>query len=139
MSESTTKRSHKLTSTRVLIAIALGLVILGAIVGYKLFANHAAEQRFVAEMAQLGARVESLGYGRSSGIGRIPILGEMLTTRSQIELFIDNPQTVDAVLDRAAEFPELKRIWVDLNVFERSIVGKIEQKLPGMDVIFYTP
>ena len=44
-----------------------------------------------------------------------------------------------AVLAKAAEQPGLKRIWVDLTVFDRSMADRIEQQMPGMAVIFYTP
>ena len=92
------------------------------------------------DVNRLGARAISAGYeDTSSGVGRVPILGEILTHRQQVELFLDNPVTADAVLDKAAELPQLGRIWVDLTVFDRSMADRIHQELPWVQVQFYTP
>ena len=141
MSNATADGSHRITPAHILAVIAFGLFVGCALLAYqRVFLPSAAEQRWMNDIEQLGARAHSAGYeDTSSGIGRVPILGELVTHRRQVELFLDNPATVDAVLDRATELPRLGRIWVDLTVFDRSMGDRIEQKLPGMDVIFYTP
>ncbi len=140
MSNATTDGSHRITPARILVAMAFGLFVACAVFVYRTYSQYAVEQRWMNDIEQLGARAHSAGYeDTSSGIGRVPILGEIVTHRSQVELFLDNPATVDAVLSRATELPRLGRIWVDLTVFDRSMGDRIEQKLPGMDVIFYTP
>lgn len=119
--------------------MALVLAVFGSLLAYRMVSRYRVEQRWRNDMVQLGARVITAGYGTESRtLQRIPILRELFT-RSQIELFVNQPATVDAVLAKAAEQPGLKRIWVDLTVFDRSMADRIEQQMPGMAVIFYTP
>lgn len=126
---------------RILIALAFVL----SLATFGVFANrartqYALEERWKSELAAVGARAVTAGYKNTpSGIGRVPILGDVLRHRSQLELFLDNPATMDAVLDKAAELPQLRRIWVDLTVFDRSMKTRIQERLPDMDVVFYTP
>ena len=126
---------------RRLAVAAVGLSVLGAIVlGVRAYQQRSARQRWSSEFERLDARVIIAGDGGSADSRiQIPILSEILTHRSQPELFLYNPKTVDEVLDKAQQYPELKRIWVNLNVFDRSMRNRIEERMPGMDVIFYTP
>jgi len=120
-------------------AIALTLIVAIAL-GWTLYQHHRARQQLVSELQRLNARVITLGYQDSSRSQvRIPILNEILTHHSQAELFLYDAKTADEALDVAARHPEIKRIWVNLNVFDRSIQQTIEAKLPGMPVQFYTP
>lgn len=143
MSNAAVDGSRRIPWMRIVWAMALGLILLWALVAYRAYTRYAVEQRWMSEMERLGARTFSSGTeNTSTGIGRVPVLGELVTHRRRIELFLDNPATVDAVLDKAAELPELPqlgRVWVDQTVFERSMADRIKQKLPGIDVIFYTP
>ena len=120
---------------------AIGLSVLAAlVVGVRGYRNYAARQRWSSEFQRLDARVVIAGYGGTADSPvQIPILNEILTQRSQAELFVYNPKTVDEVLNKAQQYPELKRIWVNMNVFDRSIGDQIEERMPGMDVVFYTP
>ena len=141
MAATTTKRTRTFRLARFLTAMALAIAIAvsSSLLAYRVVSRYRAEQRWRNEMTQLGARVITAGYGTESRtLQRIPILREFFT-RSQIELFVDQLATVDAVLAKAAEQPGLKRIWVDLTVFDRSMADRIEQQMPGMAVIFYTP
>lgn len=115
-------------------------MLLALVVGVRGYRDYAARERWSAEFQRLDARVVIAGYGGSSESPvQIPVLSEILTQRSQAELFVYNPKTVDEVLDKAQRYPELKRIWVNMNVFERSMRDRIEERMPGMDVVFYTP
>ncbi len=139
MAATTTKRTRTFRLVRFLTAMALAIAVSSSLLAYRVVSRYRAEQRWRNEMTQLGARVITAGYGTESRtLQRIPILREFFT-RSQIELFVDQLATVDAVLAKAAEQPGLKQIWVDLTVFDRSMADRIEQQMPGMAVIFYTP
>lgn len=140
MSDATVDRSRRITWTRIFWAMALGLILLCAIVAYRAYTRYAFEQNWMSDMERLGARTfSSATENTSTGIGRVPVLGEIVTHRRRVDLFIDNPATVDAVLDKATELPQLGRVWVNLNVFERSVADRIQQKLPRVNVVFYKP
>ena len=139
MTPTTTKRTRPFRLARFLTAMVLTIAVIGSLLAFRIVSGYRAEQRWRNDMIQLGARVITAGYGTESRtLQRIPILREFFT-RSQIELFVDQSATVDAVLAKAAEQPGLKRIWVDLTVFDRSMADRIEQQMPGMAVNFYTP
>lgn len=141
MSNTTDDGSHMITPSRCLLVAAFCLFVASVtVLVVPFYSRYSAEQRWRSDIERLGARTVTAGYeNTSSGIGRVPILGELVTHRRQIELFLDNPASVDAVLDKAMEFPQLGRIWVDMTVFERTMADRIHQKLPGMNVQFYTP
>lgn len=133
--------SRRVVRGRMLIALALALLIVTfGVLAHRARTQYAIEERWKSELEALGARAITAGYSSAPfWIGRVPILGEFVSYRRQLELFLDNPATVDAVLDKAAELPQLRRIWVDLTVFDRSMAKRIEEKFPGMDMIFFTP
>lgn len=139
MTATTAKRTRTFRSAKLLTAMVLTIAVIGSLLAFRIVSGYRAEQRWRKDMTQLGARVIAAGYGTESRtLQRIPILREFFI-RSQIELVVDQPATIDAVLAKAAEQPGLKRIWVDLTVFDRSMADRIEQQMPGMAVIFYTP
>jgi hypothetical protein len=108
------------------------------VLGVSAWLRHADELRWQREFQQLGAYAVTTGYeNTSSGIGRVPVIGEIVTHRTQVELFLYDPASVDAVLDKAAECPNLGRIWVDLTELDRPIGDRIRQRLPGVDVQFH--
>lgn len=115
----------------------LALLVVGGFWGYVAYSQYALEERIIEEMAALNAHVTRAGYGSTSVFGRIPVLRDFISYR-QLEVFLRNKATADEVLDKVREYAQVKRIWVNLNVFERSMSGKIEAIRPGLDVIFYT-
>lgn len=138
--ERATRPQRTITPVRLLAVTAFGAFVACAVLGYRAYSQHAAEQRWKNDVRRLGARVIVAGYDNTSfGIGRVPILGELIGHRRQLEVFLDNPATADAVLDKATECPQLGRVWIDMTVFERSMADRVQQRLPGMHVIFYTP
>ncbi|MFO1091834.1 MAG: hypothetical protein U0992_00775 [Planctomycetaceae bacterium] len=128
-------------SARRLSLCALGLALLVAtFVGVRAYQRRAAFQRMISDFERLGAKVMVAGYAnRASSPIKLPIIDEILTHRSQAELFMYDRATADQVLAKAEQCPDIKRIWVNLNVFDRSMEGRIEQRMPGMRVVFYTP
>lgn len=126
------------------VKLIVGLLLIAALAAapalWHAWQRGAAHRRWAASMERLGALVVIAGYEDTSrGIGRVPILGEVVTHRSQVELFIDDPETFDVVLQRAAENPDLKRIWLDLTKLDRSLQNRIRQEVPGVDIVCYTP
>lgn len=138
MMQSTTRRMSRL---RRIAFAAIGVsALVATLLGVSSYQRYSARQRWSSEFERLDARVTIAGYENTGRWPiRVPILSEVLTHHSQAELFLYNPETVDEVLDKAQTYPELKRIWVNLNVFDRSMGGRIEERMPGMDVVFYTP
>jgi len=135
-----TDGSFRITLPRILVVMTCALVVVCAVFAYRSYSLHVVEQRWINDIEQLGSRAVTTGYeDTSSGIGRLPILGELLTHRRQVQLFLDNPATIDAVLVKAAELPTLGRIWINLTVFDESMGDRIRNELPKMDVGFYTP
>lgn len=126
---------------RLLAWMAVGLCVLaGSFLGVRAYQRYAAQQRWVSEFQRLNARVLTLSYADPARSQvRIPVINELLSHRSQAELFLYDAKTADQVLEKAKDFKELKRIWVNLNVFDRSMQKTIENTLPGMEVQFYTP
>ena len=115
----------------------LALLVVGGFWGYVAYSQYAMEEQIIDEMARLNARVVRAGYGSTSAIGKIPVLRDFISYR-QLEVFLRDKTTADNVLAKVREYPQMKRVWVNLNTFERSVAGKIEAIRPGMDVIFYT-
>jgi hypothetical protein len=124
-----------------LAVFVLTLSLLGGVsLGVRSYRSQAAHKRMVAKLQRLNARVETFGYQDPSRSRiQIPIIREILTHHSQVEMFLYDASTAEQVIDIAREHPEIKRIWVNLNVFDRSMEKKIEQRIPGMRVQFYTP
>ncbi len=115
----------------------LALLIVGGFWGYVAYSQYAEEERIIDEMARLNASVTRAGYGNSSVFGKVPVLRDFISYR-QLEVFLRNKATADEVLAKVSGYPQVKRVWVNLNAFERSMAGRIEAIRPGMDVIFYT-
>lgn len=97
-------------------------------------------ERWASEFATIGVSASMSGAkDRSSSIfGSVPILGDILTHRSSLNFFVDDPAELDPALEMGAKCPLLARVWVQLNVFDRSVEAEIQKKLPGMSVQFYT-
>ena len=83
MSGARTDGSLRITPARILAVIAFGLFVGCALLAYqRVFLPSAAEQRWMNDIERLGARAHAVGYeDTSSGIGRVPILGEIVTRR----------------------------------------------------------
>lgn len=128
-------------SSRRLALCALGVaVVIAAFLGARAYQRRAAFQRMLSDFESLGAKVVIAGYGNPSRSPiKIPIIDEILTHRSQAEVFMYDPATAEQVLVKAEQYPDIKRIWVNLNVFDRSMRERIEKRMPGMDVVMYTP
>lgn len=119
------------------VAVAAVVCAVWGVGAYRRACDH---RRWVEEMERLGVRVVIAGYEDTSrGVGRVPVLGELLSRRRQVEVFFDDPETIDAVLAKTAANPEVQRIWIDLTVFDESLRDRIERELPGMDVVSYSP
>jgi hypothetical protein len=132
--------SRRIKPLQLIVRILAVVALIAGVSLWQTWRQADAHRRWTREMERLGARVVVAGYEDSTrGFGRVPVVGEILTHRNQVELFVDDLETIDAVLARAAENPDLKRIWLDLTVFDRSVQSRIEQELPGMDVVPYTP
>lgn len=126
------------------VELIVGALVIAAVTAapmcWRAWQRRVEHRRWTTSIERLGALVVTAGYEDTSrGIGRVPILGEVVTHRSQVELFVDDPETFDAVLQRAAENPELKRVWLDLTKFDRSMQNRIRQEVPGVDIVCYTP
>ena len=148
MSNTTTDESPRSTCSRYLMTAAFGLVFVAcAVLVFRIYSQYveqqriyAVEQRWVSEFVRLGARAHAAGYrDASSWLERVPIVAKIVPPRSHVVVFLDNPAIVEAILDRATDCLRLGRVFVDLTVFDRSMRGRIEQRLPGVDVTFYTP
>jgi len=137
--------THLFMRKRVLLQTVLGVVALEiALLALRVYVRYSAALRFRAEMGSLGARVILVGYRDiPTGLGRIPILGELLGTRQQVELCLQSPTTVDAVLNAAAVYSDLDRIYIDLAVFDlqeaEAIADRIRLQQPDRDIVYYTP
>jgi hypothetical protein len=132
---------RRIRPLRVLASLAVAVALLTALfLGVRFYQRHTAQKQLVSEFQRLNARVIVLSYAAPAGSGiRIPILNESLTHHRQAELFLYDAKTADEALDKARAHPEIKRIWVNLNVFDRSMQKTIEERIPGMTVQFYTP
>lgn len=120
---------------------ALGAaVVVAALLCVRAYQRRVAVQGMFSEFERLEAKVVIAGYADSSRSPiKVPIIREILTHRSQVELFMYDPATAEQVLEKAEQYPDIQRIWVNMNVFDRAMGARIEERMPGMDVIFYTP
>ena len=131
--------------TRLLVKCAIALLFFGlSLLGLRVYLQYAAVQQFRSHMERLDARVHVVGYRDiPTGIGRLPILGELLTTRRQVELTVENVETLDDVLEAAAQYPALDRININTAVFglhgSEGIVDRIRARQPDMDIVLYMP
>lgn len=100
-----------------------------------------AGQSWSDEFARINVTAHLTGYeDRSASIfGSVPILGEILTHRSALNIFVDDPAELQPALDMATKCSMVERVWINLHVFDRAIEADIHKKLPGMKVQFYTP
>lgn len=122
-----------------LCALAVAILLLASL-AVRAYQRREVIKRIASEFERLNARVVIAGYEDSARWPiALPVVQEILTHRSQAEVFMYDPATTEQVLDAVEQRPEVKRIWVNLNVFDRSMQTEIEQRIPGMDVIMYTP
>ncbi len=125
---------------QILVVGLIALLIVGGVVGWSRFGDYTEEQHFFAEVAQLGGRaVVTSSESTSSGAGRIPIIGELLTHQRHIQVFIDDPESMDDILSRCSEFGPVSRVWLAARFFQRSAEQQVQNRLNNADVTFYTP
>lgn len=114
-----------------------GLVVLLSAIFIWGYTRYATESHWRAEVERLGGRTTVTARETDSSLGRIPILGAFFAEREQLVLILDNPQTIDAILQKATELPPVYEVWVDLNVFNHTITERITESLPGVNFAVY--
>ena len=58
---------------------------------------------------------------------------------TELELYLENPETVDQVLEKLTSSPQIKRIWVNWTVFDDTPLQRISRTFPDIEVLPYKP